>query len=521
MLFFVIIFSLLFTLLAYKSLEKAVQLLIFALPAYLIRFQIGFLPSTLLEVMIWIVFVAWFIANFSELRANWRELLKSRKGESSKIKIEYPFSREIILLLVVSFVAVGVAGFSNSALGIWKAYFFEPILLYIVVLNVFGSAVIPAQAGILRVRLEEEKNQGSRLRGNDKKENDFNLPKLLWPLCLSAIAVALLAICQKITGNLIDNPFWAAEGTRRAVSFFGYPNAVGLYLAPLSMVFIGWFLYLAKEKKQHVISYELWVIFLAILSSFLAIIFAKSAGAMLGVAAGLAIFCLLASSPRGSSGEAGKRARIAVIGLIVLAAIGCAAVPSVRHSVADKILLRDFSGTVRRIGWNDSWKMISDGRLIFGAGLANFQATVKPYHQEGFFVSDGTPDFYQRLATDAALRARTWQPLEIYLYPHNIFLNFWSELGLAGMLLFIWIIGKFFFIGFTNYKLQIIPPQRDPAEAVANYKYLIIGLISSMVTIVIHGLVDVPYFKNDLAVMFWLLVAMLGLINYNQTKNIL
>ena len=31
-----------------------------------------------------------------------------------------------------------------------------------------------------------------------------------------------------------------------------------------------------------------------------------------------------------------------------------------------------------------------------------------------------------------------------------------------------------------------------------------------MVVIIVHGLVDVPYFKNDLAVMFWALVAMIS-----------
>jgi len=500
----------LYCLLAWRNLELAVRLLIFALPAYLIRFQFGPLPSTLLEVMIWLVFLVWFIANFSELKTNVRESFKrlTRKSTNGRIKIDYPFGREIILLLIVSFVATGVSGFSNSALGIWKAYFFEPILLYIVVLNVFNPNVIPAKAGIQKDVLDEEQILDPRLRGDDKKENGFMPPKLLWPLCLSALAVSLLAIYQKITGNLIDNPFWAAVGTRRVVSFFGYPNAVGLYLGPLVLLFIGWLSYAkfvcrAPKKLQLLIA-------LSITLSLIAIIFAKSAGAILGVAAGLTVFCLLAS----------KRARIAIIIIIALAAIGCAAIPLARHSVLDRLMLRDFSGTVRRIGWNDSWKMLSDGRLVFGAGLANFQTAVRPYHQTGFFVSDGTTDFWERLKIDAALRARTWQPLEIYLYPHNIFLNFWSELGLAGMLLFVWIIGKYFYVAFKNIencKLKI-----ENLNEHKSTKYLIIGLISSMVTIVVHGLVDVPYFKNDLAVLFWLMVAMISIINNNyQTKNTL
>jgi len=97
------------------------------------------------------------------------------------------------LVLIISLVAAGVTGFSFSALGIWKAYFFEPILLFILIFNVF-------------------KNRNS-------------LRRILWALLASAAAVSLFAIFQKITGWFITNPFWAAAATRRAVSFFGYPNA--------------------------------------------------------------------------------------------------------------------------------------------------------------------------------------------------------------------------------------------------------------------------------------------------------
>lgn len=47
-------------------------------------------------------------------------------------------------------------------------------------------------------------------------------------------------------------------------------------------------------------------------------------------------------------------------------------------------------------------------------------------------------------------------------------------------------------------------------QRVISYGLLVMGLLSAMVVIVVHGLVDVPYFKNDLAVMFWALVAMIS-----------
>jgi len=82
------------------------------------------------------------------------------------------------------------------------------------------------------------------------------------------------------------------------------------------------------------------------------------------------------------------------------------------------------------------------------------------------------------------------------LYPHNIFLNFWLEIGLLGLMAFIWTIVSFFRKGFNTLW--------------TNHNSLIqIGIMSAMTCLIIHGLIDVPYFKNDLAVLFWILVALI------------
>jgi O-antigen ligase len=99
-----------------------------------------------------------------------------------------------------------------------------------------------------------------------------------------------------------------------------------------------------------------------------------------------------------------------------------------------------------------------------------------------------------------------WQPTEIYMYPHNIFLNFWSELGLLGALLFSWIIAKFLWQSSTLYLKE--------------KNFLALGLCGAMLVILIHGLVDVPYFKNDLSVLFWILIALLGSLNLNAKTKI-
>ena len=191
------------------------MLLIAVLPAYLIRFSIFGLPSTLLEIMIGAVFLVWLVKNFTLIKNNF---LKNFKKQGKWIKVNYPFDWEIVLLLFIALVAAWAAGFSTASLGIWKAYFFEPTLFFIVVLNV--------------------------MKGEKGRE------KILWSLAISALVVSLLAIYQKITGQLIDNTLWAAAATRRVVSFFGYPNAVGLYLGPIVLVMVGWLVSVILERSD-------------------------------------------------------------------------------------------------------------------------------------------------------------------------------------------------------------------------------------------------------------------------------
>lgn len=449
-----IIFLLGFAALAWFRLKWALLLLIAALPAYLIRFNVLGLPATLLEAMILISFAVWLGQSF---RNKTSPALREPNGKL------YPFAWEAWLVILIALLAAGVAGFNHGALGIWKAYFLEPVLLFIMIYKVFPKIADQLKVGAA--------------------------------LLVSALAVSLPAIFQKLTGLFIGNPLWAAAATRRAVSWFGYPNAVGLYLAPLSLLFVGglfYYIYQAGRKDRT----RLWTVIsiaLTIVISWLAIYSARSEGALLGVAAGLLFFGLFA----------GRRTRLITLGLLALIIAGTFWLAPTKNFVLTKLTMRDLSGQIRLQQWKETWTMLSQGRLLTGAGLDNYQAAIKPYHQAGiFFNSDNMPNFDSRLYGSAVLRAKYWQPVEIYMYPHNILLNFWSELGILGVLLFGWIIGKYLT---ASLKLN------QALERAANpEKYLALGLAAAMVAIVIHGLVDVPYFKNDLAAMFWIFLALLG-----------
>ena len=444
-------FLILFAYLAYKRLDWSVLLIIAGTPLYLIRFQIFGIPMTILETMILISFFIWFVVKDG---AKIKTLFK-KEG-----RVSYPYKWEIISVLVISWIAIITAGITNEALGIWKAYFFEPLLLFVLIINLFSSP------------------EGRK--------------KIIWSLACSALIVSLFAIYQKITGQFIDNPFWAAAETRRAVSFFGYPNAIGLFLAPLVMLFAGQIFSKTNLKEKIFFSST-------IITSILAIFFAQSEGAVIGLATASFVFALLAN----------KKLRITAIITAIIGFLIIISYTPLKLFVIQKITLNDLSGQIRQEQWIETKKMLAANRFWQGAGLSGYQKAVAPYHQEGIFLKNNDPDWLHKIQTSAEYRKQMWQPTETYMYPHNILLNFWSELGIFGALLFCWIIAKFLW-----QSGRFFIKQKNDTE-----RFIALGLFTSMIALVVHGLVDVLYFKNDLSALFWISLALLGGLTLKQNEK--
>ena len=455
----------LFIFLCSKNLKTGILLTIVLLPAYLFRFSISQIPTTLLELSILSCFLVWFIKNH-------RSILKTKIKRG---KTPYPFAIEIILILTISFAAIFVGGITNSALGIFKAYFLEPIMFFVVIINSFKGS------------------QGMR--------------QIIMALVCSSLLVSLFAVYQKITGDFIFNNFWANPENRRVVSFFGYPNAVALFLAPIIPLNIALFFWQLRGRGALRIFGEQVILLFSLVLNVLAVYFSQSKGAILALLCSLLIFIFISLK---------KKIKIALLIIFIIT------VPSFYYWQKDWIELRlsaTLSYQIRNLQWRETIKMLHDGRFLWGSGLAKYQTSVAPYHQEGFFFNkDAETDFQRKLlfGSDQNYRDERWQPLEIYLYPHNIFLNFWVELGLAGMIIFTILILRFLFISLKYYYKN-----KDNRNG-----YLALGLFFSMLIILLHGLVDVPYFKNDLSVLFWIIIALLAmfrlqkgtLTNYGKNK---
>jgi len=441
MLYLTLLLSILFALLSWRKPIWAVSFVVLALPSYLLRFQIMNIPMTILELMILILFLVWLV----------RVLWERQPITFSK------YIWLILLLIIFATISVFVSESRLAAWGIWKAYFVEPILFFLVLINTI------------------------------KTKKDWGL--IVGALWFSALIVSLIAIIQKFTGWWIPNEFWRAEETRRATSVFGYPNAVGLFLAPIAMFFAGLLLQgkiraieLFKQTKKIKICWQSVLSFVLFVLIVLSLIFAGSEGALVGLAAGLIFLGLIYPY---------RWTRIATLVILFLCLFVCLFIPCIRNYSFEKFTLSDRSGQIRQQQWKETWTMLKDDHQILGAGLANYQTAVKPYHAEGIWIKDkNDPQWLEKIRTSEEFRIKNWQPTEIYLYPHNILLNFWSEIGLFGAGIFLIIVLKFF--------LDYLREKNSENKKM----YLI--LLSIMVVILVHGLVDVPYFKNDLSVLWWL-----------------
>jgi O-antigen ligase len=166
------------------------------------------------------------------------------------------------------------------------------------------------------------------------------------------------------------------------------------------------------------------------------------------------------------------RRRLALLGAAAAGALALALIPPIRQRVLIEAQNAYGSTIDSRIElWTAAVRLIR-ARPLLGAGLFGFPDRVAPY--------------LSHLHTAAN-----------FIDPHNIVLNFWVETGLLGLLAMAWIIVA-----------AIVTCARGWATLPEAWRPYQLGVLLAMVAVVVHGLVDVPYFKNDLSLEFWVLLGL-------------
>lgn len=428
--------------LAWRRRDWTIGLIAAGTPLYVARFEIGGIPLTALELMVLALVASWCVSLVKRPaeRAHLYELLGRSAPQARVIRIALYLCT---MLIATSIMAILVTPDFRAGLGLWKAYIIEPILFFIVVVHTLRS----------------------------EKQFRFVATALL----ISGSIVAILALVQAATGIGIPEP-WHELSQRRATAHYGYPNAVGLFLAPLLALTLGWLLHshaqlTARGRRALLVCATLL---------FSALIAARVEGALVAVAAALFVLLLF------------TRARWFSVAAAILGLVGGLAYEPVRRI----LLFQDVSGDVRLALWRGTWNMLSH-LPWFGAGLSGFPLTYDLY--------------------------RLNQHVELLQYPHNIFLNFWSELGFAGLVWIVTVLLLILYILLRRIRMQERSPRNNTAAsstdtALFEHSHWPYALLAVFTCITVYGLVDVPIMKNDLSILFALWCALAVLLALKKQR---
>jgi O-antigen ligase len=398
----------------------ALALAVAAMPSFVWRFKVGPIPTTPLEILILATFALYIAGRLQT--GSWRP---QRTG------LEIPTA----LLLFAGLVAVAVSPDHLGALGIYRAYFIEPAILFYVALDLLRA---PQDFRLILLALAA----GTTL---------FAI------LNLGAWAIALLTHQTIATANAPE-------------ALYTSPNAVAMFLEPPVAIATGFVLY-ANAARDRAVALVSLVILLT------SMVLTLSRAGLLTLAV-LAIAAVITMPQR--------KLKIAMLAGAVVVGLALSRVPYIATRLANQLDPKSPANTFegRLQIWNDTLHMLRD-HPIFGAGLRAYKQVMAPYIQ-----GNRGPE----------------------LYPHDVWLAMWSELGLLGLVAFVVLLAMLLWRGWRGF-----------GAASGFWRPLLWGTAASFVAIAVHGTFDTPYFKNDLAAEFWVLAALeiaaLAVIRSAGTRN--
>jgi O-antigen ligase len=418
-----------------KILEWGIYLIVFCLPLYLLRFSIFNIPTTVLELMIYALFVFWLI------KVKWTGI------KEVIIKI-----RKIILPIILILIGVSVATIFSwnlrASAGIWKAWFIDPILFFIVIVSVV--------------------------------KNSEQIKKIFYSLIFSGFVVSVISLIYLIQGKL--------DASGRLQAFYTSPNYLAMYLAPV-LIASFWVLFFRfprsaqraelrvepsapptsvgdharfglKTRSRTIPKTILLIINCLLL--IVVLLLTKSFGAWLGIIVAL-VFGLIVCLPKIKPAQCWSASGGKIIWGIIFCLLAIVLIFGFLkiNSIQGKLSLSS-----RLEIWQRAWQVFKIYPIV-GIGPGTFEDFFVPYPRWG------VPQ------------------------PHNLYLAFLLQAGIIGFIGFVWLVVWFFQNGFKN------------LFKVYNSKFMVI-LMSVMIYVLIHGLVDTTYWKNDLSVMFWLFIGLMA-----------
>ncbi|MGQ9548471.1 MAG: O-antigen ligase family protein [Roseiflexus sp.] len=268
------------------------------------------------------------------------------------------------------------------------------------------------------------------------------------------------------------------DGVRRVTSVYGHPNNLGLYLErvwPLAAAMAAWIWDAQRTNQAISISANRLeerstgiALFFAVcaLLSLVGVVVSFSRGAWLASVVAAVVLGFGWLWRRSQHRQARRRSALVLIGALLAGMTGLA------------LMLRGGPGggsvDARLLLWRESLVYLRQNPL--GLGLDQFYY----YHNPAF----------GRSAIDPSLIGTSE---EFAAHPHNLLLDAWINVGPVGVLAFGLLLVRFY-----RNALIALGKQRE---------MVIVGALAAMTAALFHGLVDRFYFVPDLAIAFWVLMA--------------
>lgn len=289
--------------------------------------------------------------------------------------------------------------------------------------------------------------------------------------------IALVALAYLISGSL------TYDG--RLHAFFLSPNALALYAFPAPLIGISLLIDSLSDLRTFPSKKELFLLFALLFGlalSVLTLYHTFSYTVWVSIFFGLAIFVMFRFP------DLSRKTLLRVIVGLFSVLLVVLATQSHRAKLSDWFMTPERSSLASRIMiWQSAGKMLID-HPIAGIGPGNFQSVYLDYQR--FF-----PPYLE------------WAVPE----PHNLYLAFWLEAGLPGLAGFLWLI--------TAWARLVLRSMRSDHKTlpVASLSLALLG------SVLVQGVFDTPYWKTDLAYIFWLIIALGTAVSMNDapaTENL-
>jgi len=342
--------------------------------------------------------------------------------------------------------------------GIIKSWFVIPLILAFVLLN-------------------EVKN----------KKDAENVFKALY---FSVAIVSFIGLAYFLKGDLTYD--------FRLKAFFLSPNHLAMFLSPA--VFIGNYFILSRipcfmsfpRRRESTLSFTpkislssaktLIPLFLSQAAILSALYLTYSYSAWIAIILSLIIVNLIIKN-----GEIFKKIKITAVLLIILSVILITQFGSSKFNKSFDWQAGSRSSLASRVMiWQSAEKILEDN-FLWGIGPGNFQSRYLEYQK--YF-----PPYLE------------WAVPQ----PHSLYLAFWLQSGILGL-------AGFFYLVFYWIK-EIMKIIRNNVSLKSDFKKIAPALLGIMLYILLHGIADTPYWKNDLAIIFWTVFSM-GIISINHSSE--